>query len=161
MTNVHVSTDGDLLTIRVDLPAVAQASSNQAEEWQQTAERTRTQWEQSEWYLGEAKASIVRLEEELRALREAHGQLEGSHREITARFQETERERDAAHEGTLRLTEHLEAYRATRKKRGERPKTVSGRSQWNEPSARRWRQSLPRCGSTGSGVAYYERFART
>src|SRR2546429_434042 len=109
MTNVHVSTDGELLTIRVDLPAVAQALSNQAEEWQQTAERTRTQWEQSEWYLGEAKASIVRLEEELRALREAHGQLEGSHREITARFQETERERDAAHEGTLRLTEHLEA----------------------------------------------------
>lgn len=25
MTNVHVSTDGDLLTIRVDLPAVAKA----------------------------------------------------------------------------------------------------------------------------------------
>jgi len=44
-----VSTDGDLLTIRVDLPAVAKALSNQAEEWQQTAERTRTQWEQSEW----------------------------------------------------------------------------------------------------------------
>ena len=35
-------------------------------QWQQTAERTRTQWEQSEWYLGEAKASIVRLEEELK-----------------------------------------------------------------------------------------------
>jgi PilZ domain len=109
MTNVHVATDGDLLTIRVDLPAVAKALSNQAEEWQQTAERTRTQWEQSEWYLGEAKASIVRLEEELQALREDYGHLEASHREITARFQETQRQRDAALEETLRLTEHLEA----------------------------------------------------
>ena len=109
MTNVHVSTDGDLLTIRVDLPAVAKALSNQAEEWQRTAERTQTEWQQSEWYLGEAKASIVRLEEELQALKGAYGQLEGSHREMTARFQETERERDAALEETLRLTEHLEA----------------------------------------------------
>src|SRR5215467_647663 len=109
MTSVNVSTDGDLLTIRVDLPAVAKALSHQVEEWQQTAERTQTQWQQSEWYLGEAKASIVRLEEELQALREAHGQLEASHREMTARFQETERGRDAALEGTLRLTEHLEA----------------------------------------------------
>src|SRR5690349_9158225 len=104
MTNVHVSTEGDLLTVRVDLPAVARALSNQAEEWQQTAERTRTQWEQSEWYLGEARASSARLEEELQALREAHEQLEASHRAITARFQETERERDAVHEETLRLT---------------------------------------------------------
>ena len=112
MTNVQVSTDGDQLTIRVDLPAVAKALSNQAEEWQQTAERTRTQWEQSEWYLGEARASIARLEQELSDLREAHGQLEASHREITARFEETERERDAALEGTVRLTEHLEGQLA-------------------------------------------------
>src|SRR5499426_862520 len=109
MTNVHVSTDGDLLTIHVDLPAVAKALSHQADEWQQTAERTRTQWEQSEWYLGEARASIARLEEELQVLREAHGQLQAAHREITAQFQETERERDAAQEETLRLSEHLEA----------------------------------------------------
>ena len=109
MTNVHVSTDGDLLTIRVDLPAVAKALSNQAEEWQQTAERTQTQWQQSEWYLGEAKASIVRLEEELQALREADGELEANHREITAWFQETEWEGDAAQKRALRLTEHLEA----------------------------------------------------
>ncbi len=108
MTNVHVSTDEDLLTIRVDLPAVAKALSERAEEWQQTAERTRTQWEQSEWYLGEAKASVARLEEELQALREAYGQLEASHRSMTAQIQETERERDTAYEGTRRLTEHLE-----------------------------------------------------
>ena len=112
MTNVHVSTDRDLLTIRVDLPAVAKALSQQADEWQQTAERTRTQWEQSEWYLGEARASIARLEEELQVLREAHGQLQAAHREIAAQFQETERERDAAQEETRRLSEHLEAQLA-------------------------------------------------
>jgi seryl-tRNA synthetase len=94
------------------LPAVAEALSKQAEEWRQTAERTRSQWEQNEWYLGEAKASIACLQEELRALREAHTQLEASHREVTARVQETARERDAFREGTLRLTEHLEAQLA-------------------------------------------------
>ena len=51
MTNVQVATDGDLLTIRVDLIAVAKTLSHQIEEWKQTTERTRTQWEQSEWYL--------------------------------------------------------------------------------------------------------------
>ncbi len=111
MTNVHVATDGDLLTIRVDLPAVAKALSNQAEEWRQTAERTRTQWEQSEWYLGEARETVGRLEEELQTLREAHERLEASHRESTAHLQETERERDTAREETLRLTEHLQAQR--------------------------------------------------
>lgn len=108
MTNVQVSTDGDLLTIRVDLPAVAKALSNQAEEWQQTAERTRTQWEQSEWYLGEARAYIARLEEELTTLRAAHEQSEVSHREMTVRLHDAERERDAAHEQARRLTECLE-----------------------------------------------------
>ncbi len=112
MTNVHVSTDADLLTIRVDLPAVARALSNQAEEWQQTADRARTQWAESEWYLGEARAAIARLEEELQTLREAHGQLEARHREVTARLQETEQARDAAVEETLRLTEHLQAQLA-------------------------------------------------
>ena len=112
MTNVHVSTDGDLLTIRVDLPAMAKALSNQAEEWQQTAERTRTQWEQSEWYLGESRASVARLEEELRALREAHEQLQASHREVTARFQETERAGASSHEEARQLTEHLETQLA-------------------------------------------------
>jgi PilZ domain-containing protein len=119
MTNVHVSADAGLLTIRVDLPAVAEALSRQAEEWRQTAERTRSQWEQSEWYLGEAKASIERLEAELQALREAHGQLEAGHREATARVQEVELERDATRETTLRRTEHLEAQLAQAQEQAE------------------------------------------
>ena len=104
MTNVHVATDGDLLTIRVDLTALAKDLSHQVEEWRQTTERTRTQYEQSEWYLGEAKASIARLEEELQALREAYGRLEADHSEVTARLHEAERELDEAHEG-LRVAE--------------------------------------------------------
>ena len=112
MTNVHVATDGDLLTVRVDLPALAKDLSHQVEEWKQTAERTQTQWEQSEWYLGEAKASVARLEEELQVLRKADDQLEAGHREVTARLHEAERERDVAHEGLLQGTEYLGAQLA-------------------------------------------------
>jgi len=112
MTNVHVATDGDLLTVRVDLPALARDLSHQVEEWKQTAERTQTQWEQSEWYLGEAKASVARLEEELQALREADDRLEAGHREVTARLHEAERERDVAQEGLLQGTEYLGAQLA-------------------------------------------------
>jgi len=107
MTNVHVATNGDLLTIRVDLTALAKDLSHQVEEWKQTAERTQAQWEQSEWYLGEAKASVARLEEELQAFREAYGQLEAGHREVTAQLHEAERERDVAHEGLLKGTEYM------------------------------------------------------
>jgi len=112
MTNVNVAAEGDLLTIKVDLTAVAKDLSHQVEEWQQTAERTRTQCEQSEWYLGEAKASSARLKEELQALREAYGQLEAGHREVTAWLHEAERERDEAHERLRQRTEHLEAQLA-------------------------------------------------
>src|SRR2546428_14187702 len=65
MTNVNVAAEGDLLTIKVDLTAVAKDLSHQVEEWKQMAERIRTQCEQRERYLGEAIASIARLEEEL------------------------------------------------------------------------------------------------
>src|SRR5713101_233837 len=109
MTNVNVAVEGDLLTIKVDLTAVAKDLSHQVEEWQQTAERTRTQCEQSEWYLGEAKASSARLEEERQALREAYGQLEAGHREVRAWLHEAERERDVAQEGLLQGTEYLGA----------------------------------------------------
>jgi hypothetical protein len=112
MTNLHVATDGDLLTIRVDLTALAKDLSHQVEEWKQTAERTQTQWDQSEWYLGEAKASVARLEEELQALRAAYGQLEAGHREVTARLQEAERECDVAQEALLQGTEFLGAQLA-------------------------------------------------
>ena len=96
MTNVQVAADGDLLTICVDLGALAKDLSRQVEEWQHTAERTRIQWEESEWYLGEAKASITELEEQLRVRTEAYGELEARHREVTVRLQDAERERDEA-----------------------------------------------------------------
>jgi len=112
MTNVNVAAEGDLLTIKVDLTAVAKDLSHQVEEWKQMAERIRTQCEQSEWYLGEAKASIARLEEERQALREAYGQLETGHHEVTAWLHEAERERDEAYERLRQRTEHLEAQLA-------------------------------------------------
>ena len=112
MTNVNVAAEGDLLTIKVDMMELAKDLSRQVEEWKQSAERTRTQWEQSEWFLGEAKASNARLEEELQALREAYGQLEAGYREVTARLHGAERERDEAHEGLRQQTEHLGAQLA-------------------------------------------------
>ncbi len=104
MTDVHVSAEGDLLTIKVDMTEVARDLCRQVEHWQQTAERRQTQWEESEWYLGEAKASAARLEERLQAVLDASEQVEASHREMAARLQEAERPRDEA-------SAHLEELR--------------------------------------------------
>ena len=109
MNNIHVAAEGELLTIRVDLPGVAKDLSRQIAEWQETAERNRQQWEQSEWYLGEARASIARLEEELEAIRQVCAQLDTNHRKTTARLEETARERDEAREALSEHTGRLEA----------------------------------------------------
>jgi len=108
MENVQLMVEGNIVTIRVDL---AEELERQAGQWQQAAELARKQWEESQWYLGEAQTSVRRLEEQLRGLQEAYAQLEERHREVAARLQEAERERDeadvslrelqAAHEGLL------------------------------------------------------------
>ncbi|PYN83734.1 MAG: hypothetical protein DMD96_01590 [Candidatus Rokuibacteriota bacterium] len=142
MTNVHVATDGDLLTIRVDLTAVAKDLSHQVGEWKQTAERIRTQCEQSEWYLGEAKASIARRAEELQALREAYDQLEAGHHEVTAWLHEAERERDEAHERLRQRTEHLEAQLAQAQGEAEETRQVAENGQHQLSVERAQRMSL-------------------
>ncbi len=109
MSNIHVAAEGDLLTIRVDMPGVAKDLSRQIAEWQDAAERNRLQWEQSEWYLGEAKASITRLEEELEALRQVCAQLDTNHRKTTEQLHEITRERDEAQEALSEHTARLEA----------------------------------------------------
>lgn len=108
MENVQLMVEGNIVTIRAD---VARELEQQAGQWQEAAELARKQWEESQWYLGEAQASVKRLEEQVQGLQEAYAQLEERHRDVTARLQEAERERDeadvslrelqAAHEGLL------------------------------------------------------------
>jgi len=114
MENVQLMVEGNIVTIRADL---ARELEQQAGPWQQAAELARKQWEESQWYLGEAQASVKRLEEQVQGLQETYAQLEERHRDVTARLQEAERERDeadvslrelqAAHEGLLQQIEQL------------------------------------------------------
>jgi hypothetical protein len=93
MENVQMTVEGNILTVRVDLGEELQ---RQAEQWQQAADLARKQWEESQWYLGEAQAAVRRLEEQLQGLQVAYGQLEARHGDLTARLQEVERERGEA-----------------------------------------------------------------
>lgn len=108
MTNVDVDAEGNILALRVDITEITKKLMLQVEDWQQTAERVRKQWEESEWYLGEAKASCAHLDEQLRSLRGAHGLLEARHSEETARLQEAERQRNELNWslGDLRAAHH-------------------------------------------------------
>jgi len=96
MTSIHVGVEGDQLAIRVDMAEVAQELGHQLEQCEQTAERARQRWEESEWYLGEARTIIARLEAQVQAQAEAHAQLDAIHQEATTRLQEAELQRDDA-----------------------------------------------------------------
>lgn len=111
MTNVHADAEGSILTLRVDIAEATKELTRQVEHWQQTAERTRKQWEESEWYLGEARVCCTQLEEQLQALRGAYNQSEASHREVTVRLQEAERQRN---EVNWALSELRVAYHGLR-----------------------------------------------
>lgn len=94
MTGIHVGVEGDQLAIRVDMAEVARELGRRLEACEQASERARQRWEESEWYLGEARATIARLEAQVEAQAEAHAVLEASHQATTARLQEAEIERD-------------------------------------------------------------------
>ncbi len=104
MTNVPVVTEADVLTIKIDMADMAKELSGLVEHWQQRAERLRAQWEESEWYLGETRATVGRLEAQLNALREACSRLED---EVAAQLREQVRQRDEAnwYLGELRVTD--------------------------------------------------------
>jgi hypothetical protein len=89
MTNVCAAVEADVLTIKVDI-------SDVVTELKARVERLRAQWEENEWYLGEARASVDRLELQLAEMREACGRLEASHAEATLELQEQVRQRDEA-----------------------------------------------------------------
>ena len=114
MENVQMMVEGNIVTIRVDL---AEELERQGGQWREAAELARKQREESQWYLGEAQASVRRLEGQLQGLQEAYGPLEARDRDLTARLQEVERERDeanaslkelaAAQEGILQQIQQL------------------------------------------------------
>ncbi len=89
MTNVCAVTEADVLTIKVDI-------SDLVKELHEKAERLHTQWEENEWYLGEARESVGRIEGQLDELREAYRGLEASRDEVTAQLREQVRQRDEA-----------------------------------------------------------------
>src|SRR5256712_6193478 len=89
MKNVRAVTEPDVLTIKVDM-------SDAVKEFEEKAEQLRSQWEESEWSLGEARASESRLERQLDEVREAYSQLEASHRDGTAQLRDEVRQRDEA-----------------------------------------------------------------
>ena len=69
MKNVRAVTEADVLTIKADM-------SDAVKEFEEKAEQFRTQWEESEWYLGEARASRARsLHRPLRKAHEHSGEL--------------------------------------------------------------------------------------
>src|SRR6266478_1236596 len=75
MKNVRAVTEPDVLTIKVDM-------SDAVKEFEEKAEQLRSQWEESEWSLGEARASESRLERQLDEVREANrylGELRAIH----------------------------------------------------------------------------------
>jgi hypothetical protein len=100
MTNVQVGAEGDLLTIRVDMAEVARDFAQRLAECQQAGEQARQRWEESEWFLGEARATIAQLEAQLQTRAEAEQHL-------TTRLQEAELQRDEAARG---LDELRKAY---------------------------------------------------
>jgi hypothetical protein len=88
MKHADVAIDGEILTVKVDLTEVILGLRSQLERWQATTTRLRKQWEESEWYLGEARATIGRLEEQLAALQATCDGLQARQHELTARLEE-------------------------------------------------------------------------
>jgi hypothetical protein len=96
MTSIHVGVEGDQLAIRVDMAEVARELGRRLEECEQASERARQRWEESEWYLGEARATIAHLETQVQAEAEAYAGLEAIHQVTSTRLVEAELQRDEA-----------------------------------------------------------------
>src|SRR5262244_3134533 len=65
MTNVCAVTEADVLTIKVQMADVVNELNQLVDHWKERAERFHAQWKENEWYLGEARASVGRLEGQL------------------------------------------------------------------------------------------------
>jgi len=106
----------DVLATSVDVADVLRKLEALAEHWQHTAERFRVQWQESEWYLGETRATLVETQEQLASVRETYGWLETAYREVMPQLEEEARQRDEAQRDLRQirdaqdalLREHLE-----------------------------------------------------
>jgi hypothetical protein len=126
MKHADVAMDGEILTVTVDLTEVILGLRGQLERWQTTTTRLRKQWEESDWYLGEARATIGRLEEQLAALQAAYAGLEARQQELTTRLEEStwylgearaaqaQLQADNQHVADLRAGDRLELEEARR-----------------------------------------------
>lgn len=138
MTSFQVGVEGDLLTVKLDMAEVVKDLSYQVELCQEAVERTRRQWEESEWFLGEARATIARLEADAQVQGEAYAHLHAAHEQTTAQLHEAESQRDdatRAHEELVRqatsLTDQLNQAQASlettrRLLEGSRVATIEG-----------------------------------
>src|SRR5262245_63168530 len=86
----------DVLAATVDVADVLRRLEALAEHWQHTAERFRVQWQESEWYLGETRATLVETQEQLASVRETYGWLETAYREVMPQLEEETRQSEEA-----------------------------------------------------------------
>jgi hypothetical protein len=93
MSTARLVMDGDSLAIIVD---VTQDLAPQIRQWKESAERARKQWEESQWYLGEARAAVGRLDGELRSVGEAYHELQQRLDQTLADLEELRKQRDEA-----------------------------------------------------------------
>ena len=90
MGNAQLLIEGDVLRITADLAhAVPQLG-----EWRQAAEHAQRRWEESQWYLGEAREALERVQSELRSGGDAYHALQERHQETLAHVDELRRQRD-------------------------------------------------------------------
>src|SRR2546425_2249720 len=107
----HAAMTNDVVTTNVEVADVLKKLSALVEHWQQTAERFRLQWEESEWYLGQTRATVGHLDEQLTAMRETYSWLESAYRDVLPQLQEVALQRDHAN---LTLAEARAAHAALR-----------------------------------------------
>jgi hypothetical protein len=90
MEKGHLLIDGDILRINVDLVDAVP----QLRHWREAAEHAQSRWEESQWYLGEARGAIEQLQVELQSVGEAYHGLQERHQETLAHVDELRRQRD-------------------------------------------------------------------
>jgi hypothetical protein len=92
MSEAHVAIQGNQLTVTIDL-ATSLPELTRCREAAETASR---HWEESEWYLGEARATIARLHEDLAAVGEAYHHLQEQNRALADELEQARQQRDEA-----------------------------------------------------------------
>jgi hypothetical protein len=129
MTSVQVGSEGELLTITVDMAELAKELARRLERSQQATDQAQQRWKESEWFLGEARATIAGLEAQLQETTTAHAELQASQTDLVARLEAMERQRDEAtglleelrraYEEVLAMGGPAERRRAARARRGD------------------------------------------